>query len=511
MARQAKIQWVERFKGYADIVNVDDNPILTNDMKNVHVRLGRLKGRGGMTKYQSISTAAGASIIGLFNYRKASGTHDLIRLLRNGVEHVSGGAWTSIEGTALSTVSESAQPQATIIDDTLIFTNGTDRPQKYNGSGTTSAIAAAGSPFGKGIIAYLGLLFIFNASLTGAFTDVTDGHRLGYWQDAWDDDWDSCNGNYIILDETPGAWLASAIIGRSMWCFKSDGVVKVTFTPGAALTPRFQHLLIPGAVGIVSPLALWINGTKEAFYVGTDAVIYHVTDAGIEPVSHLLLSELLSNTLTLSRLQLSRGMIDPQNKSGYFFYDRTGLANQLLDSYIQYNYQTNEFTPGTLGVSINAAVDFKATDAAIQQLILASPTLVETWDSTSITDDSAVVSRYWTSNWQKLKEEGWFHGVKIIAKRSGSVRLKVSFALDGEEEFNFPRYFNLNGGTPSDTIVTLDAIIPPMLAEMVNVKIEIYHDSTTANSVIEKVGLITKPLLEVDERFNRGSANAKVS
>jgi len=292
-----------------------------------------------------------------------------------------------------------------------------------------------------------------------------------------------------------------------MWCFKSDGVVKITFTPGSALTPRFQHLLIPGAKGIISPLALWTVGTAEAYYLGTDAVIYKVTDNGIEPLSHLMLSKLLSDTYSLDKLQYVRGMVDPQRNCGYFFYDRTGLNNQLLNSYIGYNYYTKEFFPGQLGVSINAAVDFKATDRAAQQLVLASPTLVENFDGSAINDDSVVINRYWTSNWQKLKEEGWFHGCKIIAKRAIGVRLKVTFALDGEEDFVFARYLTLDGGSPSDTIVTLDATIPPLLAEMVNVRIDIYHDVTTSLSVIQKVGLLVRPLNAIDERPNRGIAS----
>jgi hypothetical protein len=200
-------------------------------------------------------------------------------------------------------------------------------------------------------------------------------------------------------------------------------------------------------------------------------------------------------------------MVDPQRNCGYFFYDRTGLANQLLNSYIGYNYYTKEFFPGQLGVSVNTCVDFKATDRAVQQLILASPTLVETFDGSAINDDGVVLARYWTSNWQKLKEEGWFHGCKIIAKRAIGVRLKVTFALDGEEDFGFARYLTLDGGSPSDTIVTLDATIPPLLAEMVNVKIEIYHDVTTSLSVIQKVGLLVRPLNAIDERANRGIAS----
>ena len=504
--RQLQVQWVERFKGYADILNVDDKATLSDDMVNTHVEVGRLKGRGGMAKYLSISTAAGSDIIGLFNYRQADGSHILVRLLRADVEVISGGVWTSVEGTALTSVAATTQPQADIIDDTLIFTNGTDLPRKYTGSGNTSSIASGTSPYSKGLVVYVGILFLFDASLTGTFTDVTDGHRLGYFNDDWDGSWDTCAQQYVILDETPGRWLASRVIGRHLFCFKSDGVVKLTHAPSSNTTAiKFNHDLIDGAVGIISPLALWTVGTSKCYYLGTDFVIYEVTESTIKPISHLLLSKLFKDTASLDKLQFVRGMADPTEHRGYFFYDRTGLANQLLNSYLAYNYYTNEFIPGQLGVSINAAVDYKTTDRATQQLIVASPTLVETFDTVAaVNDDGVATSRYYTTGWQKLKEEGWFHGVKLIAKASAGCRLRITVALDGEEDFKYDRWHSLAGGTPSDRVVTLQSTIVPLLAESINVRVDIYHDAITARSEIQKLGLLYQPTGQYDERPDRG-------
>ena len=504
--RQVQTQWVERFKGYADIVNVGDNPTLSDDMVNCHIDVGRIKGRGGSAKYLSISAAAGSDIIGLFNYRQADGSHILVRLLRADVEVISGGAWTSVEGTALTSVAATTQPQATIIDDTLIFTNGTDLPRKYTGSGNTSSIASGTSPYGKGVVAYVGILFIFDASLTGSFSDVTDGHRLGYYNDDWDGSWDTCLQQYVILDETPGRWLAARVIGRHLFCFKSDGVVKLTHAPSSNTTViKFNHDLIDGAVGIISPLALWEVGTSKVYYLGTDFVIYEVTESTIKPISHLLLNKLFKDTASLDKLQYVRGMVDLTEHRGYFFYDRTGLANQLLNSYLAYNYYTNEFKIGQLGYNMNACVDYKATDRAIQQLLLSTLTLVETFDTVAATnDDGVAISRYYTTGWQKLKEEGWFHGVKIIAKASAACRLRVTVALDGEEDFQFERWHSLAGGAPADRFITIQSTIVPLLAESVNVRIDIYHDAITARSEIQKVGLLYQPTGQYDERPDRG-------
>ena len=503
MPLPGRIQWIDRFVGYSDIVNQDDPPKVTNDLNNVKLRFGRLKGRGGCSKYQSISTAAGASIIGLFNYRQADGSHDLIRLLRNGLEHISGGVWTSIEGTALSTVAETAQPQSTIIDDTLIFTNGTDRPQKYDGTTNSSPIASGTAPYCKSLIAYVGFLFAINVSDNGTFTDVFDGHRTGRYNDDWDTNWDVCDIQEIVLDETPGAWLNAAVIGRDMWCLKSDGVVKVTFTPNAA---RFNQVLQPVDAGILAPLSLAVLGNSMAFFLGTDGVVYQITANGVEAISYDQLSSLLPDTFSLSKLNYARGMVDPQNDTYYLFYDRTGLSNQLLNSYVAYNYRTKEWTKGTLGININACVDFKATDASAQQLIIATPTLVENFDTTSITDDGTAFSRYYTTNWQKLKEEGWFFGADIVAKRSSRTSIKVSVAYDGSPTFRYDRVFTLAGGSVNDSTVTLQFRVPPCNVGTVNLKIVMLHQNANSTSEVQRVGFWTQPRQPVDFGPQRGQA-----
>ena len=502
MPLPGRIQWIDRFVGYSDIVNHDDPPKVTNDLNNVKLRFGRLAGRGGMSKYQSIATAASSSIIGLFNYRQADGSHDLIRLLRNGIEHIDTGAWASIEGTALSTVAETAQPQSTIIDDTLIFTNGTDRPQKYDGTTNSSPIASGTAPYCKSLIAYVGFLFAINVSDDGTFSDVFDGHRTGRYNDDWDTNWDVCDIQEIVLDETPGAWLNAAVIGRDMWCLKSDGVVKVTFTPGAA---RFTQVLQPVDAGILAPLSLGVLGNSMAFFLGTDGVVYMISASGVQAISYDQLSSLLPDTFSLAKLNYARGMVNPQDDTYYLFYDRTGLSNQLLNSYVAYNYRTREWTKGVLGVSINACVDFKATDASAQQLIVASPTLVENFDTTSITDDGVAFSRYYTTNWQRLKEEGWFFGADIIVERASRSAIKVSVAYDGSPTFRFDKVFSLSGGSVNDKTVTLKFRVPPANVETVNLKIVGLHQHANSSTEVQKIGLITQPKQQVSIMNQRGA------
>ena len=44
--------------------------------------------------------------------------------------------------------------------------------------------------------------------------------------------WSPCDLNEIVLDETPGSWLNSVVIGRTLFALKTDGVISVRWVGG---------------------------------------------------------------------------------------------------------------------------------------------------------------------------------------------------------------------------------------------------------------------------------------
>lgn len=504
--RKATAHWIDRFQGYSDAINPADSPKVTKDLNNVKFRFGRVLGRGGMSKYQSVSTASSAAIIGLFNYRKASGTHVLFRMLPTVIEKYSAG-WTDVTGTALNGTA-TTRPQYTIIDDTLVFTSeGADRPRKIT-TGNSSDIAASAAPYCKGIIAYLGFLFCFNVSDSGTFTDLTDGHRTGRYADDWDTaaTWSPCDTNEIVLDETPGAWLAAVGLERNMFALKSDGVVKVRWIGGKQV---FQQDGVASDVGIVSPLSLGIVGrdpgcANMAFYLGTDGIIYQLSSQGlITPISYEPLFELIPNTASLSKLKYARGMVDSEDDTYYLFYDRTGQSNQLLDSYVSYNYLTKEWSKGTIPNRI-ACTAFKDTDQAAESLLLSSATLVYNFDDTTKDDDGTAVSRYWTSGWQKMADEGWLHRIILVFSRSNNAKVGVSIAEGYGEDFGDEQVFQLCGEKSSQTNVeVIYRLGSPHLVDWLNVKVRLLHTGTSATTKLEKIGFETSTILPTTEKLQR--------
>jgi len=506
MPRRAQTRWLKNFQGYSDSIVPGGGLTTTSDLLNVKTRFGHVFGRGGMTKWNGISTSSGTDIIGLFNYRLASGTHRATRMLPAAFQEFSSGAWNAATGTAL-TGTQTSQPQYTIIDDTLIFTNGVDLPRKYTGTGNSSSIASGTSPYGKGVVNYLGFLFIFNVSDSGTFTDVVDGHRMGRYSDDWDNNWTGCDGNSITLDETPGAWNAAVVLGRNLYCLKTDGIVQVRFVGGAL---RFNQELMGADVGCVAPLSLAQVGDTMALFLGTDGVIYTISAQGIAPVTHETLWNTLPTTLSLARLKWARGVVDSEEDTYYLFYDRTGLSNQLLDSYVSYNYRTREVQKGTLGTNIIATCEFKPTDQQAEAILVSTPTLVEEFDS-GADDDGVAITRRWTTGWQTLESStAYLHGVRLVARKSRNARVKIDVATNFDPTYQFTQVFSLQGGSPSDELVDITYHIPPQRCENVKVRVRFYADSATAGMEMQALGLEVSDSQPTGDMPDRGQINRKL-
>lgn len=507
MPRSAETKWIKDIKGYSDLFAVGDQPTLTNQLNNVKVRYGIVSGRGGMTKYPLVQTAAASDIIGLFNYRQADNSHILVRMRPTKVEALVAGVWTDITGTAL-TGTILTRPQYTLADDSgagdsvsLLFTNGKDLPRYYNGVGNTASIGSGTSPYSKGIIYYLGFVFLTDVSDNGTFTDVFDGHRTGVFSDDWNNSWDECTENALVLDETPGSWVASVILGRAMIACKSDGFVLVRFTTGAT---RFEQTLMTDKVGILSALTLRKLDETSAICLGTDNTLLLITAQGIMPISYDQLHKLILPAIEAQRLHLARSLVNDHEKTYYMFYDRSGLSNQLLDSYVSFHYAGKEFSKGTLGQNITAAESFQEIDSSPVDLIVATQDRFTVEFDQGADDDGDSITRTWQTGWQKFQEEGWLHGARMIFERNGRGKVRVDVAVNFGP-FRAAQIFSLKGAAVRDDMVEVTYRLPaPVLAEFANIRLTFIHPTTAAATEMEQIGFEVISILKTSEQIDRG-------
>jgi hypothetical protein len=508
--RQATTRWLDRFTGYSDTVNPGDKSKLTSDCSNAKFRFGRIYGRGGMSKFAAISTSSSSAACALFNYRRTTNTHQLLRLLTSSnVIQVWDGSttWTDVTGAALAN-GNTCMPQYTIIDDVLIFTNeGKNRIRKYPGTGNTEEIAGGIPPYCKGVVAYLGYLFAFNISDDGSFADVFDGARTGRYADSWDDPnaWTPCDGNQIILDETPGNWMATAVLGRQMFALKTDGVIAIKFVGGQQ---RFTQAGVPSDVGIMAPLSLGIVGNdpgsaSHAFFLGNDGIIYQINQEGVQAVSYETLFSLIPDAMNF-KMRWARGLIDSEEDTYYLFYDRTSLSGMYFNSYVSFNYRTGEWSKGNMAQHI-CVTAFKGYDQDKEKLLIANNLVVRVFDDTSIDDDGTAINRYWTTGWHKIDEEGWLHRVRLVFARSNGAKVAVSLAIGYGEEFGDEQILQLQGAKSSQTHVeVIYQLASPVLVDWVNIKIRFLHLTTSAVTRLEKIGLEVSSLLKTSEVLPKG-------
>lgn len=508
----AQVQWLRNFQGLNDTISPGEQKQLglgissftqeTNDLKNVKARFGILFGRGGMANYQSAAVSSTSPIIGLFNYKRSLQTTNLIlRTTPTKLEYLNGSVWTDITGDALSATSLT-RPQFTIQNDILVYTmEGLSRPQGY---GTNSAVAVAYTtgttlggtpPYAKCLTSYMQFLMLGNISADGTFTDVVDGWRTIEYSDDPFFSWTNCNGNTIDLYQTPGALVAMRPLGRVCMCYKTDGVVRLTWV-GTAV--RFTQELIPGSVGCAASLSIGDLGTFGHAYLGTNGVIYHVTQNAIEAVSHEKLYYTLPPALALQRFKYARAMVLPTQDLYVLFYDRTGLTGQFLDSYVAWNYRTGEFNKGELGQQVISAQCFRDVDDTLEVGLVSGNTKVWEFDSTTnrTTDDGVKINRYWTTGWQKMGgEEGYLFGVIVDMRKSKRARISISVARNFSTKFESEQIFSLKGIDPDPAIDRVECHFrfpSPVFGNWFNVKLKLLHDADSANTEVYGIGFIGK-------------------
>ena len=496
--------WVQDFKGFSDKVSPGASPVLTNDLLNVNVSHGQVRPRAGLSNYHSDSTPAATTIIGLFDYPLVSGTNQIVRMLEAGVEYWNGSSWLDITPATTLTGSSTTRPQACVIDDTLIFTNeGADLPHKYTGSGDAAIIAGGLSGYGKVIQAYLGFLMLGDVSTSGAFTDITDGQRIINYSDDWDTDWSACNGNEIVLWETPGSLLRMLVLGRDLMCYKTDGLVRVTWVGGQTV---FKQEKVDFNIGFASPLAIQAVNDELHIGLGNDGVIYSITQTEVTPLTYDSLYKTIPNTQSLGKFKYARGMDDSENATFYLFYDRTGLTGQLLDSYAAFNYRDKTVVKGRLGKSIISCSPHKPTSLVGFDLLVSTTTLVDEFNS-GVTDDSTAISSYWTTGPQNLSEEGWLVGCRLIFdKPTGkSCHVEVSVSVGGSSSFQFPTTFRLVGGAPDDDFVEINYQPPALFGNFFDIKIKFKSSSLDAGVELRRIGLELESKKPVRMLPSRGS------
>lgn len=456
----------------------------TRDARNVWFKDGKVYDRDGVTKLGG-STPAADAIDGLFPYTLIGDTRYLIRVTPTTVAQYNetSNVWTDITGTALTGTANNLV-DATVIDDTFIFTNGEDKLRKWTGSGNTAEIASSVAIYGKTVVAYQGFLLIGNWSSDAV---TFEGVEIIYADD-WDTDtsWSPCATNIIVVDETPGEILKMGVLDRSLMVYKRDSVIKLTYISGQQ---GFRHELMPFDMGILAPNSLVTINRVGHIFLARDKQIYLNDGTTIRPIPGNVSDELRDNML--DAYAKSACAANDFTKTSYsLFYPKTAAAT-WLDGRIDYNYVTNEFAKGDYQDASRkfhrvASFAFEDSSTVRSALVASDDNFLVYRLDTTVDDDGTAPTRYFTTDWTNLGHVGskYLRGGVFVFTRSPGERVRISVAEDYQEVFRYPQTFSLAGidTTSTDVIVKYD--ISAILGDVFNFRIEFMRETSTAQGVL---------------------------
>ena len=464
---------------------------------NVLFENGRVIGRAGMEKLLGITTALNAGIIGFAEYKTAvSATITLIAFTGTKAYALNTltNAWDDITGTAL-TAGIYNNISWTFHKDVLVFTNEVDAPRRWAGTGNT-AVLGGSPPICSLVKHFEGYLFLGDVTIGG----TRFPSRIRYSND-YNVTWTSTDE--INLTETSGSLESWDTIGRTLYNYKSDGIVGIRFLGGQV---RFSQFKIPfyEGIGIVAPASLTsIPGVGHVF-LGTDLNLYLNNDESIKMMPPTVQSTL--QEVPSGWIQYSSAVLDAKNhkwnlfvSSGDSWLGRRIIWDYQGDRWSIYDYPSSKRFARVFAATNRVGGDIWTGDSQLwsadsedwsrsvvadSQLLIGggSDKLVYKldWDTT---DDGVFIEREFETDWQDLgtRTRKVLYGIDLIFERAVGAEVYVSIATDFKGGFVQEKVFSLTGDENSDDVI-VPYRITPASGVMFNVKLSFRHNRFTSTS-----------------------------
>jgi len=471
-------------------------PNLTRRATNVLFEDGRVIGRPGMEKLLGITTALNTGIIGFAEFKTATSAAVSLLAFTTTKAYVLNTltyAWDDITGSAL-TAGIYNNISWTFHKDVLIFTNEVDGVRRWTGTGNTAAIAGSPPTTASLVKHFEGYLFLGDVTITA----TRFPSRIRYSND-YNVTWTATDE--INLTETSGGLKAWDTIGRTLYCYKSDGIVGIRFLGGQV---RFSQFKIPfyDGIGIIAPLSLTsIPGVGHVF-LGTDLNLYLNNDDSIKAMPHNVQKAL--QEVPNGWMQQSQGILDAKNhkwnlflSSGDSWLGRRIIWDYQSNKWSIYDYPAKRFArvftfnnrsngdiwTGDSQIWSADTEDWSRSIVADSQLLIggASDKLIYRLDSDT-TDDGTFVDRDFETDWQDFgsRTRKVLYGIDLVFERAVGAEVYVSIASDFKGGFQQEKVFSLTGDEYSDDVAA-PYRISPLIGVMFNLKLSFRHKRYTAS------------------------------
>ena len=472
-------------------------PNVVRRSTNILFEDGRAIGRAGIEKLLSITTPLNAGIIGFAELRLP--TSNVVTILAFTTTKAYSlntltNAWDDITGSAL-TAGIYNNISWTLHKDVLIFTNGVDAVRRWTGSGNTAAIAGTPPDTAQLVKHFEGYLFLGDVTLSA----TRYPSRIRY-SDDYNVTWASTNE--INLTETAGGLKAWDTIGRTLYCYKSDGIVGIRLLGGQV---RFSQFKIPfyDGIGIIAPLSLTsIPGVGHVF-LGTDINLYLNNNESIQLMGNNVQDAL--QEIPTGWIQQSAGILEPKShkwslfiSSGDSWLNRRIIWDYKDNRWSVFDYTTTNFA--RVFASINRASsdiwtgdsqiwsadsdDWSRSAVSDNQLLIGGgdDELVYRFDTGTL-DDTDFVKREWETDWQDFgsRTRKICYGVDLVFERAIGTEVYISIAADFKGGFKQEKVFSLTGDEYSDDVIC-PYRITPLSGVMFNIRLAYRHTRFTSSA-----------------------------
>lgn len=344
---------------------------------------------GGLSKRAGIKLVNGVldipdvafqAVTGLYYTKLSSGTAYRIATVGNRFYYDNSGTWTQVSGFS-ATYAQNNQFVFTTALDNIIFTNDTDAPQLWTGSGNISNVSFTGlsNAITKAkCVAWFKNYLIFGNTVENSVNRKT---RIRWSNvgliNTWSDD------DYIDIDTLSGQEIQGfGILYDNLYIFMTDSIYKVSLVGGNDLFAISKVVEGTGCIAKNSIQNITLNNTTNGLiFLSKDKTINFFDGTNVVDASILI--EDTMDGLLASRLPYAVSAADTNDYYLAVTTGNTATSNNLL---LDFQFSNGDWSKHTQ-IDANAMASVLDSDGLLQVYYGNYHSFVYQMDNTSLNND----------------------------------------------------------------------------------------------------------------------------
>ncbi len=229
-----------------------------------------------------VGSNLGEPVLCLTEYKKSDGTSFWIAVTGSRVwkKSTTDVDWVDITGPNLLSGTLQYFASAAVYRDTLIITNGVDRPRKWDGISSSVSFLGGNPPIGKRVVVFQNHI---------VFANTTTDPRRVQWSDIGNMEvWDAGEAGAVSFMDRGEGVVEVAPVRDSLIVYTTDGAFLMYYS-GFPFT--FQTQLVASDVSPVSSRSVAVSSDVH-FFPGVDGDVYTVSQSGVSRVGQSIRSEM---------------------------------------------------------------------------------------------------------------------------------------------------------------------------------------------------------------------------